>query len=149
MPSRAWAERIGVRERIPVAFHCFHGGGDVRPTARDLPQRERRQMVALSRRRWTCFHLTQSQPVFRRNSDQNRARRLSRKRQSGSRASSACPADRHSRRRRLTRRPLMRARLKAKGTATIKSAFLCLACLSLSSCAGGRTVGERITSVGV
>jgi hypothetical protein len=43
----------------------------------------------------------------------------------------------------------MRARLKAKGTTTIKSAFLCLACLSLSSCAGGRTVGERITSVGV
>src|SRR5438874_2314535 len=42
---------------------------DVRSPARDLPQRERRPMVALSRRRWTCFRLTQSQPVFRWNGD--------------------------------------------------------------------------------
>jgi hypothetical protein len=41
----------------------------------------------------------------------------------------------------------MRARLKAKGTAGIKSAFLCLACLSLSSCAGGRTAGQRIADM--
>ena len=33
------------------------------------------------------------------------------------------------------------------GAVMIKSAFLCLACLSLSSCAGGRTVGERIADV--
>ena len=31
----------------------------------------------------------------------------------------------------------MRTRLKAKGTTTIKSAFLCLAVLSLPSCGGG------------
>ena len=41
----------------------------------------------------------------------------------------------------------MRVRLKAKGTTTIKTAFLCLACLSLSSCAGGRTAGERIADM--
>ena len=41
----------------------------------------------------------------------------------------------------------MRVRLKAKGTTTIKTAFLCLACLSLSSCAGGRTAGEHIADM--
>ncbi len=41
----------------------------------------------------------------------------------------------------------MRVRLKAKGTTTIKSALLCLACLSLLSCAGGRTAGERIADM--
>ena len=41
----------------------------------------------------------------------------------------------------------MRARLKAMGTTTIKSAFLCLAYLSLSSCAGGRTAGEHIADM--
>ena len=33
-----------------------------------------------------------------------------------------------------------------KGT-PIKSAFVCLACLSLSSCAGGRTAGEAIADM--
>ena len=32
-------------------------------------------------------------------------------------------------------------------TTTIKSAFLCLACLSLSSCTGGRTAGEHIADM--
>ncbi len=41
----------------------------------------------------------------------------------------------------------MRTRLKAKGTTTIKSAFLCLACLSLSSCAGDRTAGGHIADM--
>jgi hypothetical protein len=41
----------------------------------------------------------------------------------------------------------MRIRLKAKGTTAIKSALLCLACLSVSSCAGGRTAGERIADM--
>jgi hypothetical protein len=34
-----------------------------------------------------------------------------------------------------------------KGTTTIKSAVLCLAALSLSSCAGGRTAGEHIADM--
>jgi hypothetical protein len=34
-----------------------------------------------------------------------------------------------------------------KGTTTIKTAVLCLACLSLSSCAGGRTAGEHIADM--
>jgi hypothetical protein len=33
------------------------------------------------------------------------------------------------------------------GTTTIKSALLCLATLSLSSCAGGRTAGEHIADM--
>ena len=41
----------------------------------------------------------------------------------------------------------MRARLKATGTTTIKSALLCLACLSQSGCTGGRTAGERIADM--
>jgi hypothetical protein len=41
----------------------------------------------------------------------------------------------------------MRIRLKAKGTTTIKSAVLCLACFSLSSCAGERTAGERMADM--
>ena len=41
----------------------------------------------------------------------------------------------------------MRTRLKAKGTPTIKSALLCLACVSLSSCASGRTAGEHIADM--
>ncbi len=41
----------------------------------------------------------------------------------------------------------MRTQLKAKGTTTIKSALLCLAALSLSSCAGGRTAGEHIADM--
>ena len=41
----------------------------------------------------------------------------------------------------------MRIRLKAKGTTTIKSAILCLACLSLPGCAGERTAGERIADM--
>ena len=77
---------------------------DVQSPARDLPQRERRQMVAVSGRRWTRLRLAQSQRVFRRNGDQNRTRRLSRKRQSGPRASSACPPDRQAGRQRLIRR---------------------------------------------
>ena len=32
-------------------------------------------------------------------------------------------------------------------TTTVKSAFLCLACFSLSSCAGDRTAGERIADM--
>jgi hypothetical protein len=34
-------------------------------------------------------------------------------------------------------------RLKPKGTTTIKSVVLCLACLSLPGCAGERTAGGR------
>ena len=56
----------------------------------------------------------QSQRVIRRNGDEDRTRRLSRKGQSGSRASSARQPDRQSRRRGLIRRLVMRARLKAK-----------------------------------
>jgi len=41
----------------------------------------------------------------------------------------------------------MRIRLKAKGTTTIKSALLCLACFSLSSCVGYRTAGEHIADM--
>ena len=41
----------------------------------------------------------------------------------------------------------MRTRLKAKGTTTTISAFLCLVALSLSSCAGGRTAGEHIADM--
>jgi hypothetical protein len=41
----------------------------------------------------------------------------------------------------------MRARLKAKGTITIKSALLCLACFSLPSCVGSRTAGEHIADM--
>jgi hypothetical protein len=41
----------------------------------------------------------------------------------------------------------MRIRLKAKGTTTIKSALLCLACFSLSSCVGDRTAGEHIADM--
>ena len=41
----------------------------------------------------------------------------------------------------------MRTRLKAKGTPTIKSALLYLACVSLSSCASGRTAGEHIADI--
>ncbi len=41
----------------------------------------------------------------------------------------------------------MRTRLKAKGTPTIKSALLCLACVFLSSCASGRTAGEHIADM--
>jgi len=41
----------------------------------------------------------------------------------------------------------MRTRLKAKGTTTMKSAFLCLAALSLSSCTGNRTAGGHIADM--
>jgi hypothetical protein len=41
----------------------------------------------------------------------------------------------------------MRIRLKAKGTTTIKSALLCLACFSLSSSVGDRTAGEHIADM--
>jgi hypothetical protein len=41
----------------------------------------------------------------------------------------------------------MRIWLKAMGTTPIKSAFLCLACFSLSSCTGGRTAGERMADM--
>ena len=41
----------------------------------------------------------------------------------------------------------MRTRLKATGTTTIKSALLCLACLSLPGCTGDRTAGERIADM--
>jgi hypothetical protein len=34
-----------------------------------------------------------------------------------------------------------------RATTTIKSALLCLPCVSLSSCAGGRTAGERIADM--
>jgi hypothetical protein len=96
-PEGCQGARIGCfAERIQVAVDCFRRGRDVRSPARDLPQRERRHMAALSRRRWTCFRPTQSQRVCRRSGDDNRARRLSRKRQSGSRASSRYPPDRQS-----------------------------------------------------
>jgi hypothetical protein len=36
---------------------------------------------------------------------------------------------------------------KPNGTTTIKSAVLCLAALSLSCCAGGRTAGEHIADM--
>jgi hypothetical protein len=45
------------------------------------------------------------------------------------------------------RRLVMRTRVKPKGTTTAKSAVLCLAVLSLSSCAGGRTAGEHIADM--
>jgi hypothetical protein len=41
----------------------------------------------------------------------------------------------------------MRTRVKPKRTTTVKSAVLCLAVLSLSSCAGGRTAGEHIADM--
>ena len=41
----------------------------------------------------------------------------------------------------------MRTRPMAKGTTTIKSALLCLACFSLSSCAGDRTAGGHIADM--
>ena len=41
----------------------------------------------------------------------------------------------------------MRTRLKPTAATTIKSAFLCLAALSLSSCGGGRSVGEHIADM--
>src|ERR1035437_3978525 len=101
-------------ERMRVAVGCSPGGRDVRSSARDLPQRERRQMVSLPRRRQPRLCPAQSQRVIRRNGDEDRTRRLSRKGQSGSRASSARQPDRQSRRRGLIRRLVMRARLKAK-----------------------------------
>jgi hypothetical protein len=48
---------------------------------------------------------------------------------------------------RTDRRLVMRTRVKPKGTTTAKSAVLCLAVLSLSSCAGGRTAGEHIADM--
>jgi hypothetical protein len=41
----------------------------------------------------------------------------------------------------------MRTRLKTKGTIMVKSALLCLACFSLSSCVGSRTAGEHIADL--
>lgn len=41
----------------------------------------------------------------------------------------------------------MRTRLKAKGTTTIKLPFLCLAALSLLSCADHRSTGDRIADM--
>jgi hypothetical protein len=35
----------------------------------------------------------------------------------------------------------------SRSVAAFKSVLLCLACLSLSSCAGGRTAGEHIADV--
>jgi hypothetical protein len=45
------------------------------------------------------------------------------------------------------RRLVMRTWLEAKGTTTIISAFVCLACLSLSSCTSGRTTGEHVADM--
>ena len=42
---------------------------------------------------------------------------------------------------------IARYEFKMKRATTIKSAFLCLSCLSLSSCAGDRSVGERIADM--
>ncbi len=67
-PEGWQAATIGcLAERSRSRLIVFRGGRDVRPAARDLPQRERRPMVALSRTRWTCFRVTQSQRVVRRN----------------------------------------------------------------------------------
>jgi hypothetical protein len=63
MPPQALAEAIEVRDELQLRFIVSSGGGDAQPTARDLSQRERRQMVPLSRRGWKCFRLTQSQPA--------------------------------------------------------------------------------------
>src|SRR6267378_5544298 len=61
-------------------------------------------MVALSRGRWPRLRPAQSERVLRRNGDEDRTRRLCRKRQSGTRASSARAPDRQSRRQGLIRK---------------------------------------------